>query len=229
MHIVALGFDSARLGRSVIASIKRDREGYIKEILRLMRVNCGIEMPSYEEIRRRFSQTEHLGRMSLAVYLMEEHITKSIDEGFDRYFGTYGERRAYVPALDYSVYPTIPACVRGIVEAGGVPVLAHPFSYALSEDGVCGLIRDFRGCAPDAPLGIEVFYRKYSDEKRQKLMRCAERFGLLASSASDYHYSDPGDTLMDPRHLCGFDLNRHVVSRLVDEETLSLLQKRAGA
>jgi predicted metal-dependent phosphoesterase TrpH len=74
--------------------------------------------------------------------------------------------------------------VRLIAEAGGVPVIAHP-----GGRGPDRLFTDSRiGRLVDAGLaGLEVDHRDNPPASRQRFLDLAERFGLIATGASDYH------------------------------------------
>jgi predicted metal-dependent phosphoesterase TrpH len=74
-----------------------------------------------------------------------------------------------------------------ILEAGGVPVLAHPLRVsqlvpALADSGL---------------LGLEAYYAGYAADETAFLLRLADRHGLIATGGSDFHGPDvmPGHDL----------------------------------
>ena len=74
--------------------------------------------------------------------------------------------------------------VQWIRAAGGVPVVAHPGRYRLSDIEMERLLARFVGAGGQ---GIEVVSGSHSDAKVSKFARYARRFDLLASRASDFH------------------------------------------
>jgi predicted metal-dependent phosphoesterase TrpH len=85
--------------------------------------------------------------------------------------------KAFVPRR----WPTAAEAIALIREAGGTPVLAHPF-WDIDEPGeVAALIDDL------AIDGVEVFYPAHSREQTSFLVElCADR-GLAATASSDFH------------------------------------------
>jgi len=74
--------------------------------------------------------------------------------------------------------------VRLVVEAGGVPVIAHPgapgSNRALTDSRVAQLV--------DAGLfGVETAHRDNPPEARRRWSALARRFGLVETGSSDYH------------------------------------------
>jgi predicted metal-dependent phosphoesterase TrpH len=213
VHIVGLGFKNEGI-REAVKKNRQDRRGYFNAMVEKLRVNCGIEIPSYDTFKRLYPESRHLGRIHITDYMLKHGIISSFDEGFDKYVGTYGERRAYVNSLDHMHFMSVAEGAELIKKAGGIPVLAHLFSYNLSMREQMRLVQMFSGHAgPDAAL--EVFYGRYSPEKQKLLKDIADDWNLLYSSGSDYHAKTLYERLMDPDHLSGTDLNRHVLSRLI--------------
>ena len=75
--------------------------------------------------------------------------------------------------------PTRPA--RPIREAGGVPVIAHPYWDIKDPEKVERLIR-----ALDIG-GIEVYYPPHTKEQTAHLLSLARELGISATASSDYH------------------------------------------
>ena len=74
--------------------------------------------------------------------------------------------------------------------AGGVPVLAHPFSPGGVESVLDRLV-------PAGLRGMEVDYGEYTAQERETLRAIAARRGLIATGGSDFH----GLTLRAGREL----------------------------
>lgn len=71
-----------------------------------------------------------------------------------------------------------------VLEAGGVPVLAHPFATArgstLSAERIAAL-------AAVGLVGVEVDHRDHTEAQRAQLRGLAAELGLLVTGSSDYH------------------------------------------
>ena len=70
-----------------------------------------------------------------------------------------------------------------IARAGGLPVLAHPFTVADPEAMV-------RRLKPTGLVGIEAFYRDNTAQRTRSTLDLAERYMLVATGGSDYHGND---------------------------------------
>ena len=184
IHIVALGLDPEYEPlRTIMDNARPDRRDYIEKILSRLRDNR-IDLGSYEDLRQRFPDTMHLGRMAIAVRLVEEGHTNSIDESFDVYLGTRGEQRAYVKS-DVRFVP-LETMVEEIVRSGAIPVLAHLLHYEMDEEDRRCLVRRFKDCAGDRGA-MEVYYRHYDETERAYLMELCQEHRLWPSAASDQH------------------------------------------
>lgn len=197
VHIIALGFDSSRL-RETVDSTWLDLRGYLQAMIEKLRA-CGIEIPDFDRLRELYPGRAHIGREQVAAYLAEHGDAATRDEAMDEYVGIYGKRRAYVNEMEYSHYHSMEENVKAIIHAGGIPVLAHLLTYRLPEEECLRLVKSFKELAQGAPAGMEVFYRKYSEEEQEKLAEIARAHGLLFSRASDYHGRE-GHSLMTAEH-----------------------------
>lgn len=137
---------------------------------------------SYEELVEYVKPSIHVGRMAFARKMYEKGIVESIDQAFKKYFGSEGERLCYVDSPQE--YMSIEAACKMILEAGGIPVLCHPYFYGLDEEQLEELIRRFKAAGG---LAIEVEYGFYTEEQRASLRKLAEEFELAESCGSDYH------------------------------------------
>lgn len=73
--------------------------------------------------------------------------------------------------------------MRLIVQANGLPVLAHPLTASSFET----IIVELKAVGL---VGIEAYYDDYTSEEVAKLVDLAERHGLIATGGSDFHGLD---------------------------------------
>ena len=154
---------------------------------------CGVNLgyKTFEGFRSHYyPERENLGRPQLAAIIAKKGYATSVEQAMDFFIGDYGDRLAYVP--NPHTFADMASVINIIHKAGGVAILAHPFSYDLSYDEVIALVRHFKAEKGDA---IEVFYSRYNREKRQILARIADRKNLLYSCASDFHGNRDTDRL----------------------------------
>lgn len=209
IHMVALGVDpeNPKL-KAVLAKNKPDRRPYIEAILSKLR-ECGVDIGSYEYLHSRNPGTTHLGRMQIAKLMKEQGYVSSVDEAFDVYIGAFGQRKAFVP--NPLRYVPMAEAAEAVLDAGGVPVLAHLYYYQLSEADGWNLVRDFKALVGDRGA-MEVFYGCYSDSQRMELARIADAFGLMYSAASDFHGHGENETL---HHQFTQESCRSLLDRLI--------------
>jgi predicted metal-dependent phosphoesterase TrpH len=120
-----------------------------------------------------------VGRPHIARVLVRRGYVSSINEAFNRYL-TKGAP-AYVEKFRFSPQQAINLIRR----AGGLAVLAHPFTLAVEEPGeLSHLVGELQELGLE---GIEVFYPEHSQEMVGLYGQLAQRFGLLCTGGSDFH------------------------------------------
>ena len=116
----------------------------------------------YDEMKRRFGAS--IGRPHFGDMLVELGLAESVQDAFDRFIEK--GQRYYLPRKMLSIERSVEV----IREAGGVPVLAHPFQYRLEESALRQLIEH---CMDHGLLGLECRYSLYDEEQSQYLLKLA--------------------------------------------------------
>lgn len=163
----------ARLQAFVDSRVERNRK-----MCRLL-TEGGIPV-TYEALLEEFPNAV-ITRAHYAKYMLSHGYIKSMKEAFDRYVGDhcpyYVPREKVTPAQAVSL----------VLEAGGVPVLAHPVLYHMSDLRLDQLTHELK----DAGLaGIEAVYSTYQPYEERQIRELAAKYDLLISGGSDFH----GDT-----------------------------------
>ncbi|MFC1708521.1 PHP domain-containing protein [Candidatus Omnitrophota bacterium] len=114
-----------------------------------------------------------VGRLHIAKAMVAAGIVSNVYEAFSKYISNDGP--AYVGK--FSLTPQ--EAIRLIVEAKGIPVLAHPHNSNCDE-----LIPSF---ARAGLRGLEVFYPEYSQAIIGYYQQIAQKYGLLVTGGSDCH------------------------------------------
>lgn len=117
-------------------------------------------------------------RAHFAQYLLAHHHVTSWEEAFSRYLGY--DAPCFVPRT----YMEPERAISLILQAGGIPVLAHPLLYKLPPAELETLLKRLT----DAGLkGLEVYYSSNTRFDEQICYSLANRFGLLMTGGSDFH------------------------------------------
>lgn len=134
-------------------------------------------MPLSWERVSEISGNDSVGRPHIAQAMLEKGYISSLKEAFDRYIGfggpAYVERTKVSPAMATTT----------ILEAGGLPVLAHPLTVGEPEP----MIADLKA---NGLVGIETYYNGYSAADVSRLLGLALKYALIATGGSDFHGLD---------------------------------------
>ena len=137
---------------------------------------AGIDI-SYERLCNEFDGSV-ITRAHYAKYLLKYGYVSSLSEAFEKYIGD--TCKYFVPREKVSPEA---ACAL-ILEAGGIPVLAHPILYHMSEDELSVLITRL---IPAGLVGIEALYSTYNSEDEALIRKLAAKHNLRLSGGSDFH------------------------------------------
>jgi len=171
----------------LLENIRAGKKAYVKAILEdLATRNIHITM---EEVYARADEKGDIGRHPVAEVLVEKGYEPDVETAMDHQVGNYSPY--YIPSCRYIAYPLMEDVVKRIRACGGIPCLAHPYGYKLTEEEIEQMICDFKQAAGEV-AAMEVYYELYlQDEDRIAFLeRMQEKYGLLPSSASDRHRTD---------------------------------------
>ena len=146
-----------------------------KMVERLNGLGSNITMKMLEDL----AQGGQVGRPHFARALVEMGAVRTVQEAFDKYLKRGAA--AYVPK---SVLEPGDA-IRVIHEAGGVSVLAHPFSLKCEDRGELLAIVD--ALVESGLDGVECYYSEHSKEFTEELISIARARRLCVTGGTDYH------------------------------------------
>lgn len=135
-------------------------------------------IPGTLEIAAGLAGAGMVTRTHFARALVQLGHAASVRDVFDKFLAQ--GKPGHVP----TVWAEMAAAVGWIVEAGGVPVLAHPQRYKMTGSWIGRLAGDFKAAGGEA---IEVISGNATLSDIQTNAGIARRYGLLASVGSDYH------------------------------------------
>lgn len=139
-------------------------------------VNIGVDI-SYEKLLESFPDAV-ITRAHYARYLFDKGYVKSMPEAFDRYVGDHCP--CFVPRE--KVTPV--QAVGLILAADGIPILAHPPLYHMSDRRLDKLVAELKDAGL---LGIEAVYSTYNAGEERQMRALAAKYNLLISGGSDFH------------------------------------------
>lgn len=119
-----------------------------------------------------------VGRPHFAMAMGAKGYVSSKEEAFEKYLGK--GKTAYVDRYRMSSTDS----VRVIRGAGGVPVLAHPFTLDLGKKALDELVDQLKA---EGLQGIEVYYSEHSPEMVGEYEALAKKHGLALTGGSDFH------------------------------------------
>ena len=202
-HILGYFIDNTHKElRARLESMRNSRCERAREMIsKLEGIGIHIEWPRVQEIAGGGS----VGRPHLAQAMLEKGYIGSFREAFTDYIGrggpAYAERRKMTPE----------EAVELILQADGLPVLAHP----LFIDDWQAMIVELKGAGL---VGIEAYYNGYTAREIDSLRVLAEKNGLIMTGGSDFHGIDAGTETA----LGGADVPVEVAERL-----MALAEQRA--
>jgi predicted metal-dependent phosphoesterase TrpH len=176
LHILGYGIAPAHAElRESLDRILDSRDWRNHEILKRLQA-LGFAL-AWEEVAA-FAGEDVVGRPHFARAMIARGYVRDSQDAFDRFLAK--GQPAYVDRFRLAPEDG----VRLIRAAGGVPVLAHPFTWigelAALESALAGL--HAHGLA-----GIEAYYPEHSAEQTVAYLRLARKLGLLVTGGTDYH------------------------------------------
>lgn len=148
-------------------------------------------------------------RAHYAAYLQAHGYVKSRADAFSQYVGDHC--RYFVPREKVSPAQAIEL----ILDAGGVPILAHPPLYHMGKERLDTLVSTLKAAGL---MGIEIIYSTYNAQEERDMLRLAQKYDLLYSGGSDFH----GDNKPGLDLACGYG------KLFVPETFLTAIRTAAG-
>ncbi len=165
--------------RVLAAELERARESRDTRLDRMVERMAADGIPlTVEAVRAEVAEGATAGRPHIADALVTAGVVRHRDEAFATWLGN--DSRYYVG--HYAPDPV--AAVEIVRAAGGVPVLAHPWSGTRGRVVPDGLIEEMTRAGL---AGLEVHHRDHDEDAVRHLTRLAHDLGLLVTGSSDYH------------------------------------------
>jgi 3',5'-nucleoside bisphosphate phosphatase len=171
VHILGYLFDYEN--QALLQQLESLRKIRVERVYKIAEKLRGIGVPLDPAVVFSLSGSGTVGRLHVARALVKEKLVSCIEQAFKKYIGDRSP--AYVSGFKLSPQEAVTL----IKEAGGIPVLAHP--YTITNDDVllkiitCGI------------MGLEVHYPEHSQAMVNFYLRLAQQYRLLVTGGSDCH------------------------------------------
>ncbi len=176
MHILGYFVDTSNA--ELIEHVNRLRDGRQhrnEEILK--RLNAMGLVVNMQEIAA-YAGENNVGRLHFALALVARGYVRTTQEAFDKYLAKgkagYANRVRFTPL----------GGVEMIRKAGGIAVLAHPFTLKLGKQALTDCVREL---VQGGLQGIEIYYPQHAPKLVRQYLDLAEQFHLVATGGSDFH------------------------------------------
>jgi len=175
IHIVGLNFDlnSTPINEAINTHklLRLERAKIISKRLTKIGLINGFEKLAKNEINQ-------IGRPNFANLLVDEGICTDNKQAFKKYLGAGKIGDVKNRWLSFN------QIIQTILKSGGIPVLAHPLVYKLTNSKLKRLICDFKQSGGQA---LEVINGYQNSDKTIYLQNLCKQYDLLSSIGSDFH------------------------------------------
>lgn len=137
---------------------------------------AGIDI-TYEKLLAAFPDAV-ITRAHYAKYLLDTGVVKSMPDAFAKYVGDH--TKYFVPREKVTPMQAIQL----ILDAKGIPVLAHPTLYHMSDKRLELLLYRLKEAGL---IAMECIYSTYTPSEERHMNALADKYGLLPSGGSDFH------------------------------------------
>ncbi len=178
MHMLGYFFsDAYRNVEPLLERLRKSREERNPKIVEKLK-GLGFDI-SLDDVKNE-SKGKVVARPHIASVLLKKGYVRSIQEAFEKYISSgkpaYADRDKLTPEEG----------IKGILKAGGIPVMAHPIYLGLTLDKLDKLVGEL---ADKGLKGIEAYYVDNSKDYTGNLLRIAIKHNILPTGGSDFHGS----------------------------------------
>ena len=177
-HILGYGFDPDAEPVLQVMRLGHDyRIHKVRARLEFLENTFGFRFP--EDERRALFALDNPGKPHIANLMVRFGYALNTKEAIKRFINQIRFPGMYVRPEE---------AIRGILAAGGIPVLAHP-SYGSGDELFVGeeMDRRLRKLTAYGLQGVEAFYSGFTEKLRDEVLSFADRYGLYVTAGSDYH------------------------------------------
>ena len=182
IHILGYGIDhkNTNLNQTLLSL----REGRLQRNLDMISLFQKDGFPITLEKLQHGNPNTVITRAHFSRVLVEEGICKTREQAFKKYLGDHCKYYLPKPFFDPK------DALKLITDAGGIPILAHPFQYKFSNQEIQDLIEKLMNFGLK---GLEVYHSTHHIGQITKLLEWQKKYGLVSSGGSDFHGANKPD------------------------------------
>jgi len=173
IEIHILGYLIDYKARGLLEKLETLKKNRIERIYKMVDRLKGMGLTLSPQTIFDLSKEGTVGRLHVARAMVKERLVSSVPEAFQKYIGD--KSPAYILGFRFSPAEAIEL----IKDAGGIPVLAHP--YSLNNDEIILKFID------SGLMGLEVYYPEHSQAMINFYLDLAKKHNLLVTGGSDCH------------------------------------------
>ena len=195
-HILGYCYDpDSKAIRDLVELGHRYRINKVKKRLIFLRNEFGFHFPD-KYIDKLFS-LDNPGKPHIGNLMVKLGYAESKEQAIKQFIDKVKFKTEYVRPEE---------AIMGIIDGGGIPVLAHP-SYGSGDQIVMGEEMDKRLLRlMDYGLkGVEAFYSGFSKRLTEEILGFADKYDLYVTAGSDYHGKNKLVELGDTGYIDEFD------------------------
>ena len=155
---------------------------------------------SDKDISEMLSSYGNIGRPEVAKLCVKYGYTSSVDEAFKRYFEPVNDK-----LVKKNISLTGKECIELIIQAGGIPCLAHPILLKKNLKDIKDYIKFL---VTYGLQGVEVYHSLHTEEFSKELLKIVDEYGLVYSVGSDYH-----GPIVTPNYEIGSGQNNNIANQ----------------
>lgn len=175
-HLLGLNIDPRNESlRSSMEKLKRYRRNRNNQILTKLSDAAGYNITPSDITSENAGE---IGRVHIANFLLRKGIVKNMDEAFGEYLGRGKPLYADKKRLN------INTAVAVIKDAGGLSVIAHPYSLNLDKTEFINFASEMKAKGID---GVEAYCPLHSESDMDFYRKVAKENNLIVTGGSDYH------------------------------------------
>lgn len=207
IHILGYNFDlyDEALNKR-LKELKENSKSNIMLYIKQLENDFNIFLPK-DDIESLLNRDGNIGRPQLALILIKHGYCVTVKEAFEKYLKDDKVRKE-------KLWVEKEECISLITNAGGIPVLAHPFTLKLTDEE---LYEEIKYLVSIGLKGIEIIHSNSTEEQRNYYKKLAKEFNLITTGGTDFHGQE-----VKPDIELGSGINNNVQ---VDELTINFLNK----
>ncbi len=180
IHILGFFMDTKHSDfKKLIETQQNARIEQTNQIIHLLNKKAGIKV-SFDTIKSLVAVGGSIGRPHIAKAITMARGTGSVMEAYAKFIHDGSD--VYVQRKTVSPHDAVEI----IYDAGGVPVIAHPYDIDIAEEIIEELMHY-------GLRGIEAYHRKHSPAMVEYYFTLAEKLGLIVTGGSDFHSPNPNN------------------------------------